>query len=239
MKASGTRLTIDSTAEHLRQIVRDTAPGEALGNEEALLKVLGVSRATVRQAARLLEKEGLLEVRRGIQGGYFSARPNLRTIEDSVSSYLEMLDTDVKETTMIGSALWIELIRMAARSRAERNLEPLHTVYDKITSLKPTDNFNAVLQLDYELRTAILGLVNSRYVELIFHINLIFARRKLKTDPSDQDGTPFHLEFIRGWRAAKLMEIEAVLAGDPELAVIASRHSRNLWGKRIWGEDAI
>jgi len=45
--------------------------GALIGSEESLIADLGVSRSTLRQAARLLEREGLLRVKRGINGGYY------------------------------------------------------------------------------------------------------------------------------------------------------------------------
>ena len=74
-----------------------------MGSEETLIAKLGVSRATVRQAARLLEREGFPRVRRGINGGYFAARPDVRTIEKAVSSYLEMVHTKPEDITVIAS----------------------------------------------------------------------------------------------------------------------------------------
>src|SRR3569623_1918283 len=88
---------IEAAAPRLRSIVLGTPEGTLLGSEEALIKRLDVSRATVRQVARLLEREGLLLVRRGINGGYFAARPDARTIESTVSAYLEIFDSDIED----------------------------------------------------------------------------------------------------------------------------------------------
>ena len=89
----------------LRGIVLDAAPGTLLGSEDALVARLSVSRSTVRQIARLLEREGLLLVRRGINGGYYGARPTIGTIETTVSAYLETLDMDSQDLTTVASVL--------------------------------------------------------------------------------------------------------------------------------------
>ncbi len=234
-----TRTTIDDAARRFRELVHNTAPGAPLGNEEELIARLGVSRATVRQVARLLEREGLLLVKRGIHGGYFSARPNLDTIESSVSSYLEMLDTDVHETTVIGSALWVEVLRKAASIRSTEIPALMQPLRERVAALQPDSGFDEILQLEKDMRAVIFGLISSRYIELIFQINLFFARRRFPTNPGDLDGTPYHREFVHIWRNAKLLEIDAITAGDPESAALAGRHSRKLWYRRVWGEDAI
>ena len=80
-RAPRLKSTIDAAASRLRALARAANADALLGSEEALVAQLGVSRATLRQVARLLEREGLLKVRRGINGGYFAARPDLRTVE--------------------------------------------------------------------------------------------------------------------------------------------------------------
>jgi hypothetical protein len=42
---------------------------------------------------------------------------------------------------------------------------------------------------------------------------------------------------VRAWRSAKLLELESIADGDPELAMMAARHGRNLWHRRIWNHD--
>src|ERR1700744_3210216 len=87
-----TRSTFDATSARLRDLALATPEGEFLGSEDALVETLEVSRSTVRQSARLLEREGILQVRRGLNGGYFAGRASLRTVEAAVSGYLHNLD---------------------------------------------------------------------------------------------------------------------------------------------------
>jgi DNA-binding FadR family transcriptional regulator len=53
-----------------RQIVRgELGEGDALPSETALMGELAISRPTLREAFRILESEGLIDVRRGARGG--------------------------------------------------------------------------------------------------------------------------------------------------------------------------
>jgi GntR family transcriptional repressor for pyruvate dehydrogenase complex len=228
--------TIDVAAAQLRSIVLAAEEGALLGSEETLIATLGVSRATVRQVARLLEREGLVRVRRGINGGYFAARPDIRTIETTVSAYLEMLHTEAEDVTVIASVLWVEVLRRAARIRTEESKALAEKYLDRVRALRLDATFHDVLRIEQESRRAIFDLINSPYIELIFQINTAFAQRRF-APPSERDDTESHRDFVCAWRSAKLLELESIADGDPELAMMAARHGRNLWHRRIWNHD--
>ncbi len=197
------------------------------------MATLGVSRATIRQAARLLEREGLLRVRRGINGGYFGARPDIGTIETAVSAYLDTLDMDAEDVTVIASVLWIEVLRKAAGLRTMAAKAMAQSFRERVMAVRPNASFHEIAELEQESRTAIFELVKARYIELIFQINIAFAQKRFPAT-SVADDTPAHREFVHAWRNAKLMELEAISDGDPELGMMAARHIRNLWHQRVW-----
>jgi len=224
---------IKAAIERLRELSLGAAEHSLLGSEEALVATLGYSRSTVRQAARLLERDGLLMVRRGPSGGYFAARPDAKTIHSAVSAYLETLDIERPDVTVIASALWVEVVRKAASSKDEEARMVLESFKRRVASLKPTATFQQVHVLELESRKPIFKLANSRYIELIFDINMAFASRGFP-DVAEQDDGPKHRDFVRAWRDAKLMELTAVVEGDCELAVLAAQHARKIWHQHIW-----
>lgn len=228
-----TESTIDAAVSKLRKRAWEVEPGMLLGGEEALIAQLGVSRATIRQAARLLEREGLLRVRRGINGGYFSARPDLHTIEAAVSAYLEMVDTDAEEPLAIASALWVEVMRRMARLETGKAATLVEDFRKVLSQVSPNASFDDVLDFEQGFRKAIFDLLNARYIELIFQVNMVFQRRHFPTFPSDRDNTAEHLEFVHAWRNAKLMEFDAIAEGNPALAMMAARRTRDLWHRRL------
>jgi GntR family transcriptional regulator, transcriptional repressor for pyruvate dehydrogenase complex len=227
------RSTIAAAAEQLRGLAMSADEGALLGGEEALVAKLGVSRATIRQAARLLEREGLLRVRRGINGGYFAARPDVGTIEATVSAYLDTVDMDPEDVTAVASALWVEVLRKAASQRSEAARAMAAEYRDRVLAIRPDASFDKVFKLEQESRTAIFDLIRGRYIELIFQINMAFAQRRYTTS-SGADDAAAQRQFVHAWRNAKLMELEAIADGDPDLGALAARHMRNLWAQRIW-----
>jgi DNA-binding GntR family transcriptional regulator len=226
------RSTIEAAAAQFRAMSLDAEEGALLGSEDTLVQALGVSRATVRQVARLLEREGLLKVRRGINGGYFAARPDVDTIEQAVSAYLVTLDMDAQDVTTIASVLWVEVLRKAAGRRSAAAREMVEAFRARVAAVRPDAPFSEIVQLEQDSRTAIFDLIKARYIELIFQINVAFAQKRFAAAPEMDPGE--HRAFVHAWRNAKLMELEAIADGDPELGMMAARHIRTLWHQRIW-----
>jgi DNA-binding FadR family transcriptional regulator len=227
---------LDGAASRLRSIALAAKEGVLVGSEETLIAKLGVSRATVRQAARLLEREGFLRVRRGINGGYFAARPDVRTIEKTVSAYLEMVHTKPEDITVIASVLWVEALRRAAQMKTPEAIALAEKFMEQVQALKPEASFHDVLRIEHDSRTAIFDLIESRYIELIFQINIEFSKRRF-APPSEKDDTRAHREFVVAWRNAKILEFQSILNHDPESAMLAARRSRNAWHRRLWNHD--
>ena len=179
---------------------------------------------------------GCCRVRRGINGGYYGARPTIGTIETTVSAYLETLDMDSQDLTTVASVLWVEVMRRAAAIPKERSAAMVEGMRRKLERLKAGASFSDISKLEQESQRAVFDLVNSRYIELIFQINTAFAQRRFAA-PSLHDDTAEHRAFIQEWRQAKRLELSAIEDRDADLAVMAARHMRNVWHRRIWEFD--
>src|SRR5919107_900384 len=65
-------------ADELRARILGTGlePGSPLPSEPEIIEQSGLGRASVREALRLLEAQGLVVIRRGSHGGIFVAQPD-------------------------------------------------------------------------------------------------------------------------------------------------------------------
>ena len=79
--SAGRRNVVPSAVESLRDRIFAQEEGELIGSLPELARALGVGIVTIQQAARILEHEGLLEVRRGPGGGYYGRRPDAAVLE--------------------------------------------------------------------------------------------------------------------------------------------------------------
>ena len=91
MKAS-----ITIAAEIRARIARGRLlPGEPLPVEDELTADFGCSRPVVREALRILETEGLVEVRRGLGGGARVRHPSISDAAKTMGVYLQIGDVPV------------------------------------------------------------------------------------------------------------------------------------------------
>ena len=104
----------------LRDEILQRDDGEWLGWEDDLVERLGVSRPTLRQAARLLEAEELLVVKRGTNGGLFARRPTTDAVARMASVFLRAEGTTVLDL----ARSWFLLLEQSARLAAEHD-DPL------------------------------------------------------------------------------------------------------------------
>lgn len=104
------------TVEALRRRIL-AAAGDAdpfLGTEDQLLESLGVSRPTFRQAARLLQHEQLLRVKRGLHGGCFARAPSPSVVSRLASIYLHFQSATLDDVSDAMSPLTRQAARLAA-----------------------------------------------------------------------------------------------------------------------------
>ncbi|WP_310532482.1 GntR family transcriptional regulator [Novosphingobium sp.] len=229
---------IDVAASRLRDVALTAEEGTLLGSEDALVEMAGVSRVTVRQAARLLEREGLLKVKRGINGGYFASRPDADLVVATVCNYLDSLGFQANRTGNVSTALWVETLRQAAcadRDRVRKVARELVAMYEAVPDEAPAI---VISQAERDGRKRIFELIDGAYIDLIFQINVTFARSKYATLVSGSPGV-VNSRFARRWRQAKLAELDAIVQGDELLAMMAALHTRRLWEGRAvdWSQD--
>jgi len=78
-------------ADQLREEILTTQTDQDewfVGSENDLMQRLGVSRPILRQASRLLQHEQLLDVRRGVRGGFYGRRPTFDVVTHTASLFL-------------------------------------------------------------------------------------------------------------------------------------------------------
>src|ERR1700754_1184943 len=87
--------------EQIRLLIRqgDLVPGSRLPAERELCERFGVSRVTVREALRVLEATGLVDIRIGARGGAFVTAPSAMRVGEGITDLLAMSGLSAQEVT--------------------------------------------------------------------------------------------------------------------------------------------
>ena len=142
----------------LEQLIQKTSPGERLPSEPQLARMMGVSRATLREGMRTFEAQGLIRRRQGV--GTFVV-PQVRVIETG----LEVLESIERLANRIGLAVTMGELEiketLAGPEIAEKHeIRPRHSGTPPIShisrpSVKPNDR---LMIPGFQLRHELQGL---------------------------------------------------------------------------------
>lgn len=200
---------VQATAEKMRALIFAQPPDTQIGSLPEVARQLGVGIVTVQQAARVLEHEGLLEVRRGPGGGYYGTRPDEAALERAIAAYMRGHGEAYLEALDMMALLNCELVAAAAASGDEAQRERLRALEPAIDT---ADSEDLRVAFEQDLQ-AILFRMNERpFVELLTRVTMSLYKRHpvapLLRTPADVDA----------WKAGRHRLVRALLDRDPELA---------------------
>jgi GntR family transcriptional repressor for pyruvate dehydrogenase complex len=109
----------------------ELAPGDQLPAERDLTQQLGVSRVSVRDALRMLEANGLIEVRVGARGGAFVTAPAPQLVGEGLADMLLLADVDAAHVTEVRTIFELGLLDLACVRATEDDVAALHEICDR------------------------------------------------------------------------------------------------------------
>ena len=214
---------VSATAEKMRDLILDRPPDALIGSLPELAKLLDVGINTVQQAARVLEHEGVLAVRRGPGGGYFGRRPDALALERALATYLRVRRADDYEALRMMTLLDCELMPAAALCTDVRLFEELRNLEVRVDRC---DSGEERIAFEDDLHAILFRMVDQPLVELLAQVSIRFYRSR--PIPPIFEGE----EGLRAWSQWRHHIIDAILSQDPERARFeAERHRRRLLQK--------
>jgi GntR family transcriptional repressor for pyruvate dehydrogenase complex len=135
----------EKISQHIIAQIRDVIlsgkvkPGDRLASEKELLNQFNVSKATMREALRVLESMGLIEIKKGQNGGVFIAEVDMNTTLSSIINFLHFKSISIKDITMIRYILEPPVAEFAASRITLDDIHNLETMIEENLSEKVTD----------------------------------------------------------------------------------------------------
>ncbi len=121
----------------LETIIEDNLrPGSTLGTEADLLTRFAVSRPTLRESLRILESQGVLEMRPGPGGGILVSQPGVGVLAHGLSVFLRLHDVPFLSVLKAREVIEPALAREAAQNGSDLDFAELEASIDRMTLIK-------------------------------------------------------------------------------------------------------
>jgi DNA-binding FadR family transcriptional regulator len=207
---SGRRQLVQQAAARLRDLIFAREEHELIGSLHDLARQLGVGIVTVQQAARILEHEGVLEVRRGPGGGYYGRRPDAAALERSLAAYMRVQPHSWEEALDMTSLLFNALCAAAA-SEGDTALHPeLREIAERIDACATETDTGLWEEAFQDL---LFRMVERPLFELLTRVTLRFSVTRPASEPIYGDAAA-----IADWKRGRHRIIDAILKRDEALA---------------------
>jgi DNA-binding FadR family transcriptional regulator len=224
--------TLRKTVEALRDESLRCAEGALIGSEDELLARHRVSRPTLRQAAALVVQEQLLQVRRGVGGGYIARRPTSRAVAHMAAIFLRTRETSLDELSRSMTPIRAELARLAASNLDDASRQAFQDFLQRDAEVNVEGaGFRAFTKSEREFGQ-VLGAASRNQVLALFLDILYDLAANIPPEHDIFLGRP---ERVKAYRERRARLVEAILDGDPNVAELLANRTSEL--NRQWVED--
>ena len=215
MEARSSNETLASrTARALVSLSLAAEPGDYLGAEGDLLGRLGVSRPTLRQAAKMVERDRLISVRRGTNGGFFAERPDARDAIQSLARFLRIRGASLADVIQVTRPISEEAAVGAARLRTDDDVARLR---EFVATIDARDTPRELIVAEVEMARMLARMSGNPVVELVMEIGYSFGL--------DERGSDLYADADRRERTRAMQRslCNAIIDGDVDIARLMMR----------------
>ena len=129
-------------------------PGDRLPPERDLCERFGVSRVTVREALRMLESSGLVEIRVGARGGAFVTAPSSDRVGEGLADLLTLSVISAADVTEVRMILEAGIVPLVCEQATEEDLAELEAICQRSEAALATGDYSMDMSLEFHIRVA-------------------------------------------------------------------------------------
>jgi DNA-binding FadR family transcriptional regulator len=146
----------ETIVEQVRQLMRQgqLRPGDRLPAERDLCERFGVSRVTVREALRMLESSGLVEIRVGARGGAFVTAPTSDHIGDGLADMLSLSVISAADVTEVRLILEVGIVPLLCERATEEDLDDLDRMCEAARDALRSGDYSMEMSAEFHVRVA-------------------------------------------------------------------------------------
>jgi len=205
-------LIVDQVRLLIRQ--QQLNPGDRLPPERELCERFGVSRVTVREALRVLEANGLLEIRVGARGGAFVTTPSKERVGEGIADLLTLSAVSAAEATEARLILEVGMIPLVCERADQEDIADLLDICDRQDAALATGDYEINLSAEFHSRLA--ECAHNSAVQMLSHsfrgpLLMSLGRAQQSAPEMGRVGAKEHRELVHAIqdhdaaKAAKIM----------------------------------
>jgi GntR family transcriptional regulator, transcriptional repressor for pyruvate dehydrogenase complex len=174
----------EAIVDQIKTLIRSNRlrPGDRLPSERELCERMGVSRVTVREALRILEAGGLVEIRVGARGGAFVTTPSSERLGAGLADLITLAPVTAVDVTEARLVFELGIIPTIVERATEDDLEGLRRlVGDHLAALREGE-YTMTKSAEFHVRLAACS--HNAAIEMLvrsFHGPLLMSLREAST----------------------------------------------------------
>lgn len=208
----------------MKAMILAAQPGTQIGALGEIAAALEVGVVTVRQAARLLEHDGYLKVRRGNGGGFYAARPSAEGLGRALAAFLPLGQSHEREAIAIMTLLDCDLMAAAALSTDEALREDLRRHAEAIDGCDSAEQRAAFVEAMHDI---LFAMVDRPLTEMMTRLSM--QHYAVRTGMQIYEGA----EGTARWKQERHAIVHAILRRDAELARFEAQRRRDYVLQRV------
>ena len=148
--------TSHAIVEQIQELIKSgtLTAGDRLPNERALCEQFGVSRVTVREALRILEANGLVEVRVGSHGGSFLTTPSPEIVGDNLAHLLSLSDISGSAATEARQIYETAMLPLVIERATTEDIAELHSLVAQASESLTAGEYSPEMSAEFHMRLA-------------------------------------------------------------------------------------
>jgi DNA-binding FadR family transcriptional regulator len=211
----------DQVAARLAEAITKLEPGVRLGTKTNLREQVGVSTGTFNETLRILQSRGLIELRRGPQGGLFTAEQSPMTQLGHAMLKLDTSAASIAEALDLRDALDPMLIADAVEHSSAHQVGLMRDQLRKMADAVEAQDGIAFLHANWKLH-AVIAEVSPRSLLKGFYLSLLDLIEQHTIDIASAEERPL-VRFHRSRYDVHVRLVDAIEARDLKAAKRALR----------------
>lgn len=217
----------------------DRGPGDRLPREEEMVARYDVARATLREALRFLELQGVIHLQLGRGGGPVVARPQTADFASTMALVLQFMDTDLRALLELREAIAPTVAARAAESASRADMAALEDCLARLARERDAPSFEETNRRFHDLLGWASGNPTFGLLTSALHLLTRNMSESLGYSAQERDaqlrclGRVLHAVRLQDAAGAR-RQMERLIAGSS--AYLAERSPAIVAQKVRWGD---